>query len=82
MGKPTEELMFFVVTNIAYLTVGLDGLGHGSGSCYDKCCQKWVTSHVFPHRTYHLNRLCQQIFLRVEYTWTGKMKQQELPFLL
>lgn len=82
MGKPTEELMFFVVTNVAYLTIDLEGLGHGSGSRYAEHCQMWITSHVFPHRTYHLNRLCQQNFLRIEYTWTGKINQQELPFLL
>ncbi|XP_064568206.1 uncharacterized protein LOC135447220 [Zonotrichia leucophrys gambelii] len=60
----------------------VDGLGHGSGSCYAKCCQMCITSHVFLCRTFHLNTLCQEIFLEVEHTWTKKMKQQELPFLL
>lgn len=49
MGKPTEELMFIMVTHAVYLTVDLEGLGHGSGSCYAKCCQMWITSRGFPH---------------------------------
>lgn len=73
--------MVIMITNIAYFTVGLEGLGRGSGPYYANCCHMWITSHVFPHRTYHLNRLCQQVFLRREYNWTGNILQ-ELLFLL